>query len=121
MKLNHLDLPVTDIGAARSFFERHFGLRCLVQRDDGFALLVDEGGFALTFSLLPAGQAPVYPSGFHIGFNLGSEQEVRAVYDRLLRAGVTVLRPLEGFPGALSFQCQGPAAVVVEVAWRSPA
>ena len=121
MQLNHLDLPVSDIGAARRFFEQHFGLRCLLQRDDGFALLVDEGGFALTCSLLPAGERLAYPGGFHVGFNLGSAQEVRAVFDRLLQADVQVLRPLESFPGALSFQCCGPDAIVVEVAWRSPA
>jgi len=28
MKLNHIDLQVSDVDVAREFFERFFGLRC---------------------------------------------------------------------------------------------
>jgi len=28
MKLNHIDLQVSDVEVAREFFERFFGLRC---------------------------------------------------------------------------------------------
>jgi catechol 2,3-dioxygenase-like lactoylglutathione lyase family enzyme len=31
MRLNHLDLWVSDVDAARAFFERFFGLRCRYQ------------------------------------------------------------------------------------------
>jgi catechol 2,3-dioxygenase-like lactoylglutathione lyase family enzyme len=34
MKLNHLNLTVTDVGEAREFLERYFGLRCAVTRGD---------------------------------------------------------------------------------------
>lgn len=47
MKLNHLDLQVSDIHAARAFFETHFGLRCVYTRRDEIALLEDDAGFSL--------------------------------------------------------------------------
>ncbi|HLY23682.1 MAG TPA: VOC family protein [bacterium] len=34
MKLNHIDLQVADVDAAREFFEKHFGLRCTDRRAD---------------------------------------------------------------------------------------
>lgn len=52
MKLNHLDLQVSDIHAARAFFETHFGLRCSYTRRDEIALLEDDAGFSLGVSNL---------------------------------------------------------------------
>jgi len=48
MKLNHLNLTVTDVGAAREFLETYFGLRCAATRGDSFAALSDDDGLFLT-------------------------------------------------------------------------
>jgi catechol 2,3-dioxygenase-like lactoylglutathione lyase family enzyme len=116
MKLNHIDLPVDDHVAARKFFETHFGFRCILARDR-LAVLRDDAGFALTLSALPAGERLSYPTGFHIGFNLREEQELRSAHERLVAAGVEIARPLARMGDAMTFQCTAPGALIVELGW----
>jgi len=75
MKLNHLNLTVTDVRAAGEFLEKYFGLRKMGGKA-GMAFLSDEDGFVLT--LMKAGRATnvAYPKTFHIGFF--RENEARA-------------------------------------------
>lgn len=118
MKLNHIDLPVTDIPAARAFFESHFEMRCIFEREDGLTVLLDEAGCALTLSGLLPGDAQNYPKGFHIGFNLDNEDVLLEVHGRMVAAGVRIVRPLGDLAGALTFHCEAPGPILVEVAWR---
>jgi catechol 2,3-dioxygenase-like lactoylglutathione lyase family enzyme len=118
MKLNHIDLPVTDIPAARAFFVTHFEMRCIFEREDGLTVLLDEDGCALTLSGLRQGEAPNYPKGFHIGFNLDNQDELFEVHGRMASAGVRIVRPLGDLAGALTFHCEAPGPILVEVAWR---
>lgn len=121
MRLNHIDLPVSDMAAVRLFFESHFEMRCIFRREDGLAVLLDEDGVALTLSPLPHGESLKYPTGFHIGFNLDNEDELLEVHERIVSAGVPIIRPLGDLAGALTFHCQAPGPILVEVAWRVPA
>ena len=52
MKLNHVDLHVSNVDAARGFFERFFALRCTYHRRGEIAILEDEAGFQLGVSNL---------------------------------------------------------------------
>lgn len=118
MKLNHLDLQVADVGAARAFFETHFGLRCTSARGDKIALLEDEAGFSLGVSNLFGNAAPIYPPDFHVGFVLEDAAQVEATYQRLKGAGIAMKTDLtEGGPN-LYFVCVGPEGIPVEV--RAP-
>lgn len=93
MHLNHLNLPVADIAAARSFFTVVFGFT--VTRDGGDAMAVLDDGHGTTFVLMnvarmnPAHgcEPPVYPAGFHVGFIVDSRAEVDAMYARIAAAG----------------------------------
>jgi catechol-2,3-dioxygenase len=118
VKLNHIDLPVTDTASVRVFFERHFDMRCIFSREDGLTVLLDEDGAALTLSPLPSDEALKYPTGFHIGFNLDSEDELFEIHCRLVAAGIPVVRPLGDLAGAMTFHCEAPGPILVEVAWR---
>jgi catechol 2,3-dioxygenase-like lactoylglutathione lyase family enzyme len=118
MNLNHLDIPTTDVPAARLFFERHFGLRCIFARDDGLTVFLDEDNFVLTLSPLPAGETLNYPTGFHIGFNVDSEHELYETHGRLAAATVPIVRHPANLGGALAFLCHAPGPILVEVAWR---
>jgi catechol-2,3-dioxygenase len=51
MKLNHLDLQVSNVQAARHFFETFFGLRCSHARAE-LVILEDKAGFVLAVSNL---------------------------------------------------------------------
>jgi catechol 2,3-dioxygenase-like lactoylglutathione lyase family enzyme len=53
MRLNHLDLPVTDTCATKAFFERHFGFKTIFEREDGLVVMLDDARFALTLSPVP--------------------------------------------------------------------
>jgi catechol 2,3-dioxygenase-like lactoylglutathione lyase family enzyme len=121
MNLNHIDLPVADIAAVRLFFETHFEMRCIFTREDGLTVLLDEDGFALTLSRLPQGEAMKYPTGFHIGFNVDNENELFEVHERIVSAGAPIVRALGDLAGALTFHCQAPGPILIEVAWRVPA
>jgi lactoylglutathione lyase len=48
MKLNHLNLTVTDAMEAREFLERYFGLRGMKGRSRGFQMLFDDSDLVLT-------------------------------------------------------------------------
>jgi catechol 2,3-dioxygenase-like lactoylglutathione lyase family enzyme len=118
MKLNHVDLQVSDVGRAREFFETYFGFRCAYQRGSQIALLEDEAGLSLGVSNLFDSPAPAYPPDFHIGFILETESEVRAQYDRLKEAGVPMHAELSRGGPNLYFMCVGPDSIHVEV--RAP-
>jgi catechol 2,3-dioxygenase-like lactoylglutathione lyase family enzyme len=115
MKLNHIDLPVADIAGVRAFFESHFGFRCIFEREDGLTVLLDE---ALTLSSLVDGEKQRFPAGFHVGFNLQSEEALRRSHAELTSARVKFARPLGDLGDALTFQCYAPGGLVVELAWR---
>ncbi|WP_312884255.1 VOC family protein [Paenibacillus xylanilyticus] len=61
MKLNHLNLTVTDVPAAREFLETYFGMKCEGTRGNAFAVMFDDEGFILT---LMKGKNVLYPSDF---------------------------------------------------------
>lgn len=118
MKVNHLDLQVSDIHAARAFFETNFGLRCTYTRGDQIAFLEDESGFSLGVSNLFNSPAPNYPPDFHLGFILKNAAEVEALYARFQANGIAMKHELaEGGPN-LYFMCSGPDGIPVEV--RAP-
>jgi catechol 2,3-dioxygenase-like lactoylglutathione lyase family enzyme len=118
MILNHVDLQVSNVNAARAFFEVHFGLRCTYQRGEQIAILEDEGGFCFGVSNLRNGPPPIYPPDFHVGFVLKDTQRVRETYSRLKEAGVGIKFDLQEAGPNLAFQCLGPDAIPVEV--RAP-
>ena len=118
MKINHVDLHVSDVDAAREFFERFFGLRCAYQRQGQIAILEDEAGFQLGVSNLRGSPPPAYPPAFHVGFVLERTGEVREIHDSLKAAGIGMKFELQEAGPALAFQCVGPDAIPVEV--RAP-
>ena len=119
MHLNHIDLQVSDVSAARRFFEEHFGFQCTFQRREQLAVLRDDAGLEFGVSNLFDSPPPVYPKDFHIGFILDTESEVRANFARLQREGVTMKTDVSRGGPNVYFVCTGPDGISVEV--RAPA
>jgi len=118
LRLRHIDLHVSDVDAARSFFEEFFGMQCTYQRQKQIAIFRDETGFEFAVSNLFSSPPPAYPPDFHIGFLLDRTSEVREIYDRLKSSGIAIKLEL-GMQGPnLVFQCVGPDSIPVEV--RAP-
>jgi catechol 2,3-dioxygenase-like lactoylglutathione lyase family enzyme len=111
MKLNHLNLTVTDVGAARGFLENYFGLRCAATRGDSFAALADDDGLFLT---LMAGKTVEYPGTFHVGFAQESEEKVNEINQRLKDDGFEVKSPAR-IHGAWTFYFLAPGGFTIEV------
>lgn len=109
MKLNHVNLTVTDVVAAADFLERYFGLR-RQSGNRGFALLFDDDDLVLT--LMKGGEV-VYPKTFHVGFVQASEDKVNELYQRLRADGYAV-NPPERHHG-WTFYVQAPGGFLVEV------
>jgi catechol-2,3-dioxygenase len=118
MNVNHIDLQVSSVSAAREFFEKNFGLRCIFQRREELAMLEDENGLSLGVSNLFNSPPPVYPPDFHIGFILERESEVREAHERLRKSGVTIKTDLSRGGPNIYFMCVGPDGIGIEV--RAP-
>ena len=109
MKLNHINLTVTDVEAAAGFLATYFGL----QNDGGnkgMALLRDDDGMIVT--LMKAKSAD-YPQTFHIGFIQESEAQVDALNERLRTDGFDVKPPERSH--AWTFYVRAPGGFIVEV------
>lgn len=110
MKLNHLNLTVTDVQAAREFLETYFGLKCVGSRGNGFAVMFDVDDFILT---LMKGKEVHYPQTFHIGFPVRSEEDVNKINQRLKEAGFEVDPPKHAH--GYTFYVEAPGGFTVEV------
>ena len=120
MTLNHLNLTVTDVPAARRFLETYFGLQAHTNPytgeatgaadHPGFAVLFDDRGLVLT---LMKGRTADYPATFHIGFIQPAEADVDALHARLTTDGFGPGAPERSH--AYTFYVKAPGGFVVEV------
>lgn len=116
MKLNHLNLTVTDVPAAAAFLEMYFGL---VNQggNAGMTLMTDTEGFdgmMLTLMKAKASTWSGYPETFHIGFFIESREEIDRLNARLRADGYEVDKP-EETGHSYGFYVTAPGGFTVEV------
>lgn len=109
MKLAHINLTVTDTGAAADFLVRHFGLRN-EGGNRGMVLLRDDDDMVI---VLMKAKAVSYPETFHIGFYLDTEEKVDALRARLRDEGFAVDEPDRHH--GYTFYVRAPGDFMVEV------
>lgn len=116
MKLNHLNLTVTDAQEAAQFLVKYFDLqpRHGIKMSSRFAILEDGDGMILTLIADYAGKEIVYPSNFHIGFIQPSEERVNEINRRLLEDGFEVALPAR-IHGSWTFYFLAPGGYTIEV------
>lgn len=112
MKLNHLNLTVTDVPATKTFLEKYFGLHAVMEGNDNMTFLSD--GDSMLLSMFK-GTDVSYPKGFHIGFMQESEAQVNEINQRLKDDGYDVPAPKRLQGGRWSFYFDSPGGFVVEV------
>jgi catechol 2,3-dioxygenase-like lactoylglutathione lyase family enzyme len=90
MKLNHINLVVSNVADAIKFFVTHFGFVCTETKGDNIvAVLQGTDGFILV--LMAAREEQItYPRNFHVGFMLKNAAEVNETYLRLKDAGFSI-------------------------------
>ena len=116
MKLNHINLTVTDVEAASNFLVDYFGMRSM-GGNKGMGFLTDEQdgwGFVLTLMKATEGTQGKYPGTFHIGFFIGGEETVDEIYRRLKEDGFDVPKP-EDTGHSYGFYVKAPGGFMVEV------
>ncbi len=115
MTLNHLNLPVSNVGDAYAFLTTYFGLKPFARGPNAvMALLQDDAGMVLNLSNFDKAASVQYPSAFHIGFQRESEARVDELNERLRQDGFEV-EPPRRFHGAWTFYIDAPGGFVVEV------
>lgn len=116
MKLNHLNLTVTDVVATRQLLEKYFGLHGMEggRENPGFDMLRDDNGMVLTLMRFAKGKETEYPPTFHIGFIQESEAQVNEINQRLKEDGYDVPEPAR-MHGSWTFYFHAPGGFVIEV------
>ncbi len=112
MKLNHLNLTVTDVNAAEAFLHTYFGLQSQ-GGNSGFKALFDDNGLVLTLMKGKRDAVVKYPETFHIGFIQESEEAVTALYERMKADGFDIAPPQRSH--AWTFYVVAPGGFTVEI------
>jgi catechol 2,3-dioxygenase-like lactoylglutathione lyase family enzyme len=115
MKLNHLNLTVTNVPDTARFLETYFGMRNM-GGNNNIGFLTDENDIMLTLtSMKVGGESEVkYPATFHIGFGQQSEERVNAINQRLKDDGFDVPPPSRQH-GSWTFYFRAPGGFTIEV------
>lgn len=116
MKLNHLNLTVSNVPEAHKFLEKYFGLRGYngMEPREGMSFMHDDSGMLLALFRAAKGTEAKYPPGFHIGFIQESEEQVNQLNERLRDDGYQVPKPAR-LHGSWTFYFQAPGGFTVEV------
>ena len=116
MKLNHLNLTVSDVPAAHQFLQKYFGLQGFngMQPREAMSFMSDDGGMLVALFRATNGTEVKYPAGFHIGFIQDSEEQVNEINKRLRDDGYQVQKPAR-LHGSWTFYFQAPGGFLVEV------
>ena len=115
MKLNHINLAVTDVQEASSFLVKYFGMRSM-GGNKGMGFLTDEHeGWGFVLTLMKSNkETQKYPGNFHIGFFIEDEKTVDEIHSRLKQDGFDVPAP-ENNGHAYGFYVQAPGGFTIEV------
>jgi lactoylglutathione lyase len=116
MKLNHLNLTVTNPTETQEFLIRYFGLRPMGKANKNMAFLSDDNGMVLSLMSMKLGKESEvkYPATFHVGFIQESEQEVDEI-NRSLKADGFDVPPPSRQHGSWTFYFDAPGGFTIEV------
>ncbi|MBP2000185.1 catechol-2,3-dioxygenase [Paenibacillus shirakamiensis] len=110
MKLNHLNLTVSNAIEVRDFLQKYFGLKTYTTAGKAFVGMVDDDGFLLNLML---GKEINYPESFHVGFPQDTKEDVDALNQRLQADGYEVNEPSE-MHGSYTFYLKAPGGITLE-------
>ncbi|MCX6215777.1 VOC family protein [Spirosoma sp.] len=114
MKLNHLNLAVSDVVQTQQFLQTYFGFQPLTKGSPVLTVLQDENGLVLTLSNFSKVTEVIYPQEFHIGFIQSSQEDVNTINQRLKDDGFMV-EPPRSLHNSWTFYCQVPGGFLIEV------
>ncbi|GHO85006.1 VOC family protein [Dictyobacter formicarum] len=117
MQLNHINLCVNDLTAARNFFQTCFDFQLQEQKGDAVAVMNDGHGFLLVLSNTQAfkSEAQPYPENFHLGFILETSDQVDQAYNRLAAAELQLPQRPRKIRGSYGFYFTALNDILFEV------
>lgn len=90
MKLNHINLVVSNVADSIKLFETYFNFKCTgIKGDNIIAVLKGADGFTLVI-MASKKEQEIYPDAFHIGFMLDSQEAVTKTYTALKNDGIDI-------------------------------
>ena len=116
MKLNHLNLTVSNVLEAHRILEKYFGLCGYhgMEPREGMSFMSDDDGMLLALFRAAKGSEAEYPAGFRIGFIQESEEQVNQINQRLREDGYQIPKPAR-LHGSWTFYFQAPGGFTIEV------
>src|SRR5438034_3487745 len=116
MKLNHLNLTVTNPMETQEFLARYFGLKPMGKGNHKMAFLSDDNGMVLSLTNIKlAMESEVkYHATFHVGFIQENERRVNEINQRLKADGFDVPPPSRQH-GSWTFYFLAPGGFTIEV------
>ena len=116
MKLNHLNLTVSNVPETHRFLEKYFGLKSIAgtKPSEAVGFMSDDNGLILALFRVAKGAELKYPPGFHIGFIQESDERVDEINQRLHDDGYDVPKPSR-MHGSWTFYFNGPGGFMIEV------
>ena len=89
MRLNHLNLVVSDVQKFIDLFTLYFGFKCTETKGENIiVVLKNEDDFTLV--IMSSKDTIQYPSAFHIGFMQENIEAVDQLYEDLNTGGIVV-------------------------------
>jgi predicted enzyme related to lactoylglutathione lyase len=98
-RLNYVELPVRDIGAAKSFYESVFGWSLTDFGPTYAATLTGDTDIGLQADAAEATKAPL---------PVIDVDDLEAAFEAVSRAGAQIVKPIFAFPGGRRFQFLDP-------------
>lgn len=117
MTLNHVHLGTQNLSKSVDFYSSVFGFKKKFDHGDGI-FLENNAGFLIAID--PVKELPSFPSWYHLGFCLSSEQEALQMYKKCKSLNVSIARELMQEPHQFaSFFITDPDNNKIEISWHS--
>jgi catechol 2,3-dioxygenase-like lactoylglutathione lyase family enzyme len=117
MTLNHIHIGTKNLLASQKFYEAVFGFQKKFDHGTG-VFLENDAGFLIAID--PVEELPNFPSWYHIGFCLTSEDQAHAMYRKCKELNIKIVRDLIKEQGQFaSFYIIDPDGYKIEISWHN--
>jgi catechol-2,3-dioxygenase len=116
MTLNHIHLVSKNISISQNFYESVFSFKKKFDHAPGI-FLENDAGFLIAID--PTDEIIQFPSWFHIGFCLNSEDKALMMHSKCKNLNIKIVRELIHEPGQFaSFYISDPDGYKIEISWH---
>jgi|SRR5688572_23829802 len=118
--LRHVALNVRNVRASVDFYCNVLGMRVEWEPDPENVYLTS-GSDNLAIHKLPEGEEPGIQSIHHIGFIVGTPEDVDLIASRVTSLGIPLAQPLKTHrDGARSFYFRDPDGILIQLLYHPP-